>query len=71
MYLGWFDDSPKRPIPDRIAAGVAAFRDRFGYAPAFVLVNEFEAEGLTIETPRVIPKSWIRRGNYWLGMSDC
>jgi len=71
MYLNWFDDRPKVPIATRIAAGRQAYIDRFGIPPAFVLLNEVDADGLKIEGMGVLVKTFVRKNNYWFGMSDC
>ena len=70
-YMGWFDDRPKVAIAARIAQGRQAHIDRFGTAPAFVLVNEADAQGLVVEGMGVLVKTFVRRNNYWFGMSDC
>ena len=67
-YLGWQDDS-KRTVSEKIAAGKAAYHERFGYPPAVVLVNEDEA--CAVEGMLVLVKPWMRKGNFFFGQSDC
>lgn len=67
-YLGIYDDS-KRAIAEKIALGKQAYIDRFGYPPAFVLLNEVDK--ISVEGMGVIVKPFIRRNNFWFGQSDC
>ena len=67
-YIIWFDDSKGTPA-DKIKAGVQAYRDRFGVAPAYVYVNERDmtaVEGVQVQLGteagnRVAPN------NFWIG----
>jgi hypothetical protein len=65
MYIIWFDDTKGRAAADKIAAGCAAYRDRFGIAPACALVNE--ADMATVMGLRVEPRAHISRNNFWIG----
>lgn len=72
LYLGWFDDNPKRAIADRIADGRAAYLERFGVAPKVVILNESHRDDrIEVANMIVLFKPFIRRNNYWFGMSDC
>lgn len=64
MFLIWFDDSKKTAI-EKIAAGSAAYRERFGVAPEQVLVNE--ADLCAVPNIRVESRAHISRSNFWLG----
>lgn len=39
MYLGWFDDNPKKAATTKIAEGIAAYLARFKTRPNVVLCN--------------------------------
>lgn len=43
-FLMWYDDNPKVPFADKIAAAIQAYVKRFrGAQPTLVLVNEADA----------------------------
>lgn len=70
MFLAWFDDS-KKAIADKIDGGRKAYQERFGYAPAVVLVSDDEwNQPITIQNIIVLHKGYIRKNNYWFGQSD-
>lgn len=64
MYLMWLDDT-KKPTPDKIAGGIAAYRDRFGVDPSIVLVNELDL--CNVEGVRVQSEAYVRRNVFWIG----
>ena len=66
MYLGWFDDTPKKATQDKIEEAIAAYVDRFGVAPNVVLVNEVDrvdVDGVTVRS-----ETWTRRDNFLIGV---
>ena len=67
MYLGWFDDNPKKSVTDKAKEAIAAYHDRFGYSPTVILVNEadqhIELGGIVIRV-----EGYIRRNNFWVGL---
>ncbi len=69
LYLGWFDDSPKKTAGVKIGEAIRAYVERFKATPNVVLVNEAdraaEVEGVTVRS-----ESYIRRNNYWVGYED-
>ena len=68
MYLGWFDDNPKKTPAEKISEARAAYVARFGTAPNIILVNEadwVEVAGVVIRT-----EGYIRRNNFWVGWED-
>lgn len=69
-FLLWFDDGKATPVAERIRRGAVAYRARFLRLPAVVVVNPQEAEGLTVEGMAVLARPYVRKGNYWLGMSE-
>lgn len=40
MYLGWYDDNPKRPMSDKIAQACAAFAERLHRPATLVLIPD-------------------------------
>ena len=66
MYLGWFDDNPKKANKDKIAEACAAYVARFQMQPNVVLVNRDDAT----DDPRVRVEGYIRKNNFWVGWED-
>ena len=65
IYLGWFDDTPKRTPAQRIADACAAYRARCKAEPTIALVNEAqlcEVEGLVVRSAGNIRKDIV-----WVG----
>jgi len=64
----WYDDNPKTPVQQKIAAAIAAYKARFpGVQPSLVLVNEAEVapfEGITVRG-----MSTVGRYTYWVGQA--
>jgi hypothetical protein len=65
MYLGWFDDNPKKTTAMKIAEAIDAYHQRFHTAPNVVLVNE--AEKIDVAGVNVRSETYIRRNNFWVG----
>jgi hypothetical protein len=67
-YLLWHDDDRKKSATSKIAGGVQAYRERFGRAPAHILVN---AQDHATDTPGVRLGSEegvvVAVGDFWLG----
>ena len=65
MYLGWFDDNPKKSTEAKINEAIAAYVERFDYRPNIVLVNE--ADRVDVRGVTVRSEGYIRRNNFWIG----
>jgi len=39
LFFVWYDDSPQKPVVDKIQAAIAAYVVRFQTRPSLVLVN--------------------------------
>ncbi len=66
MYLGWFDDNPKKPIEIKIKEGIAAYTERFKVRPTVVLMHKpdlIEYPGIEVKT-----ETYIRKNNFWIGV---
>ena len=65
IYLGWFDDTPKRTPAQRIADACAAYRVRCHAEPTIALVNEAQL----CEVPGLVVRSagYIRINIVWVG----
>ncbi|MBK9713692.1 MAG: hypothetical protein IPO81_20690 [Kouleothrix sp.] len=65
MYLGWYDDNPKKSVALKIEEAIDAYVDRFKARPNVVLVNE--ADRAEIKGVLVRSEGYIRRNNFWVG----
>lgn len=68
MYLGWFDDNPKKAATVKIEEAIDAYVSRFRSRPNVVLVNE--ADCAEVKGVKVRPETFIRRYNFWVGWED-
>ena len=68
MYLGWYDDTPKKPATLKIEEAVAAYINRFRARPNVVIVNE--ADRAEVDGVRVRSESYMVRNNFWVGWED-
>lgn len=68
MYLGWFDDNPKKAVSLKIEEAIDAYMDRFKVRPNVVLVNE--ADRADISGINVRSEGYIRRNNFWVGWEE-
>ena len=68
MYLGWYDDTPKKPATLKIEEAVAAYISRFRARPNVVIVNE--ADRAEVDGIRVRSESYMVRNNFWVGWED-
>ena len=66
MYLGWFDDNPKKSAAAKIAEAAGAYEARNGFAPNVALVSADDA-GAQVAGVTVHAQGYIRRNNYWVG----
>ncbi|HEU4324966.1 MAG TPA: hypothetical protein VFS21_17635 [Roseiflexaceae bacterium] len=65
MYLGWYDDDPKKAVALKIEEAIEAYVSRFRRRPNVVLVNE--ADKADVSGVAVRSESFIRRNNFWVG----
>jgi hypothetical protein len=76
MYLGWFDDNPKKAAALKIQEAIYAYTERFKSQPNVVLVNEADVSpelggpGAGLKGVVVRSASFIRRNNFWVGKED-
>ena len=68
MYVGWFDDNPKKATTLKVEEAIYAYGDRFKTRPNIVLVSE--ADRAEIKGVRVRGEGYIRRNNFWVGWED-
>jgi hypothetical protein len=68
MYLGWFDDNPKKTSAAKMDEAILAYVDRFKTRPNIILCNE--ADRAEVRGVLVRSEGYIRRNNYWVGYED-
>ena len=70
MYLGWWDDNPKKAVETKLIEGINAYLDRFQTMPNVVLMSEADFNALTQPVNDVKPRkeSYIRKNNFWFGI---
>jgi hypothetical protein len=66
LFLGWFDDSPKKLAVLKIEEAIAAYVERFKVRPTLVLVNEadraVEVKGVTVRAEGRIGRNTFQIG---------
>jgi hypothetical protein len=65
MFLGWFDDTPKKATPVKIDEAIDCYRERFGRVPNLCLVNE--QDQITHDEINVKVAKTVRPNNFWVG----
>ncbi|MDQ2785911.1 MAG: hypothetical protein M3Y58_13020 [Chloroflexota bacterium] len=71
MFLIWFDNDRKRPLQAKVQAAVERYEERFGSAPALVLLNPAQAG--VAETIAGIPvrtTPLVSRDHLYVGTED-
>ena len=65
MFLGWFDDTPKKSVAEKIREAVERYIAKFGEAPNVCLVNAGDAiayDGVEVRTVE-----YVRPNHFWVG----
>jgi hypothetical protein len=68
MFLGWFDDTPKKSTADKLAEAIERYEAKFGEAPDLCLVNERDVvvrDGLEVRAVE-----YVRPNHFWVGRSE-
>ena len=68
MYLGWFDDTPKKSVVEKIEEAAERYITRFGQEPNVCLVNVAnvaEFEKITIKAV-----DFVRPNHFWVGRDE-
>lgn len=68
MFLVWYDDSPKKPIADKIQEAIAAYVVRFETRPGLVLVNL--ADYTEMSEVMVRSERTVQPNTFWVGRED-
>jgi len=70
MYLGWWDDNPKKASSVKITEAIDAYMDRFRTRPNVVLVNEADSNAGEFSGVNIRVESYIRKNNFWVGFEE-
>jgi hypothetical protein len=65
LYFVWYDDSPKKPVAEKIQEAIAAYVTRFAIQPSLLLVNvadHMEWGNLLVRVERT-----VQPNSFWLG----
>lgn len=68
MYLGWYDDTPKKSAEEKIEEAVQRFIAKFGERPTVCLVSPGSAvgfDGLEVKTA-----AYVRPNHFWVGREE-
>jgi len=68
LYFVWYDDSPKKPVAEKIHEAIAAFVKRFAMQPSLLLVNavdHMEYGNVLVRAERT-----VQPNTFWLGYEE-
>lgn len=68
MFLGWYDDTPKKSAEQKIEEAIERFVSKFGEQPDVCLVNAANMVG--IEGIEVKTASYVRPNHFWVGKEE-
>lgn len=68
VFFVWYDDTPKKPVVDKIQEAIAAYMERFKIRPDLVLVNAIDHT----EMAEVLVRSerTVQPNTFWVGRED-
>jgi hypothetical protein len=68
VFLVWYDDTPKKPVVDKIQEAITAYIERFKTCPDLVLVNAIDH----MEMTEVLVRSerTVQPNTFWVGRED-
>ncbi len=71
MFLVWYDNDRKRSLTAKVTAAAERYRERFGAAPALVLINPAQAgEQEEIAGIPVRPTPLVLPNHLYIGAAD-
>ena len=68
MFLGWFDDTPKKSISEKIEEAVERYTAKFGETPNVCLVNTTNM--VTYDGLEVKAADYVRPNHFWVGKDE-
>jgi hypothetical protein len=69
--LLWFDDSPTRPVADKIGNAVQRYQQKYGHAPdvCYVHPGQVKDRELSVGSVKVLPAPTVLPHHFWLGVT--
>jgi len=68
LYFVWYDDSPKKPVAEKIQEAIAAFVKRFAMQPSLLLVNA--VDHMEFSDVLVRAERTVQPNTFWLGYEE-
>jgi len=68
LYFVWYDDSPKKPVAEKIQEAIAAYVTRFAIQPSLLLVNAVDHMEFTNVLVRA--ERTVQPNTFWLGFEE-
>jgi hypothetical protein len=68
LYFVWYDDSPKKPVAEKIQEAIAAYVTRFAIQPTLLLVNAIDHMEITNVLVRA--ERTVQPNTFWLGYEE-
>jgi hypothetical protein len=68
VFLVWYDDTPKKPVVDKIQEAITAYMQRFRTGPDLVLVNAIDHMEMTDVLVR--SERTVQPNSFWVGRED-
>ncbi|HET6312887.1 MAG TPA: hypothetical protein VFH60_03550 [Chloroflexia bacterium] len=68
MFLGWFDDTPKKAAAEKLEEAVERYVAKFGEAPDLCLVNQKDATTHAGVEVKVV--EYVRPNHFWVGKAS-
>jgi hypothetical protein len=68
LYFVWYDDSPKKPVVEKIQEAIAAYVTRFASQPSLLLVNV--ADHMEFANVLVRAERTVQPNTFWLAYEE-
>jgi hypothetical protein len=68
LYFVWYDDSPKKPVVEKIQEAIAAYVTRFASQPSLLLVNA--ADHMEFANVLVRAERTVQPNTFWLAYEE-
>jgi hypothetical protein len=68
MFLGWFDDTPKKSVESKIEEAIERYIAKFGEAPNICLVNS--ADTAPFKKLEIRAVTYVRPNHFWVGRDE-
>lgn len=68
MFLGWFDDTPKKSVESKIEEAIERYITKFGEDPNICLVNS--ADNAAYKNLEVRAVEYVRPNHFWVGRDE-